>query len=42
MSSSDKMDDAKTLRNFAINIAVLFGVMAGLIIVSVYFAGTAN
>lgn len=42
MSSLDKTKDAKTLRNFGINIAVIFGVLTALIIVSVYFANTAN
>ncbi|SDY92326.1 hypothetical protein SAMN05421755_106514 [Nitrosomonas sp. Nm33] len=42
MSSLEKTTDAKTLRNFSINIAVIFGVMATLIILSVYFAGTSN
>ena len=40
MSSLEKIDDTVTIRNMSINIAVIFGVIAALIIVSVYFAGT--
>ncbi|SFL85320.1 hypothetical protein SAMN05421863_1005126 [Nitrosomonas communis] len=41
MSSLDETtSDAKTLRNFAINIAVIFGVTMTLIMISEYFAGT--
>lgn len=40
MSSLEKIDDTETIRNMSINIAVIFGVVAALIIVSVYFAGT--
>ncbi len=43
MSSLDKTKgDAETLRNFAINIAVIFGVTTALIMISVYFAGTSS
>lgn len=40
MSSLEKINDTETIRNMSINIAVIFGVVAALIIVSVYFAGT--
>lgn len=40
MSSLEKPNDAETLRNFGVNIAVIFGVMTALIILSVYFADT--
>jgi ABC-type sulfate transport system permease subunit len=44
MSSLEKSNDseAETLRNMGINIAVIFGVIAALIVVSIYFAGTPN
>lgn len=42
MSSLEKTKDAEILRNMGINIAVILGVLAALIIVSVYFAGTSN
>ncbi len=38
MSTLEKTEDAGTLRNFGINIAVIFGVVTALIILSVYFA----
>lgn len=40
MSSLEKPNDAETLRNFAVNIGVIIGVMTALIILSVYFAET--
>ncbi|SDI15872.1 hypothetical protein SAMN05428952_10984 [Nitrosomonas sp. Nm132] len=42
MSSLEETKDSETLRNFSINIAFIFGVLAALIIVSVYFAGTSS
>jgi len=44
MSSLEKSNDseAETLRNMGINIAVIFGVIAALIVVSIYLAGAAN
>ena len=40
MSSLDKSNDSETFRNFAVNIAVIFGVLAGLIMASMCFAST--
>jgi ABC-type multidrug transport system permease subunit len=44
MSSLEKSNDseAETLRNMGINIAVIFGVIAALIVVSIYLAGASN
>jgi hypothetical protein len=41
MSSLEKNNDseAETFRNMSINIAVIFGVITGLIILSIYLAG---
>ncbi len=40
MSSSEKIHDSGILKSMGINIVVIFAVLAGLIIVSSYFAGT--
>jgi hypothetical protein len=39
-SLNNTRSDAETLKYFAINIAVIFGVMVALIMISEYFAGT--
>lgn len=38
MSTLEEPKDSKTIRNMSINVGVIFGVIATLIIVSIYFA----
>ncbi|SDZ06779.1 hypothetical protein SAMN05421754_105111 [Nitrosomonas sp. Nm58] len=41
-SVEETKDDSKTLRDFGINIAFIFGVLTALIIISMYFADTSS
>lgn len=44
MNAIEKNDDSEseTLRNMGINIAVIFGVITGLIVLSIYLAGASG
>lgn len=38
----DNASEAETLRNMGINMAVIFGVITGLIVLSIYLSGTSG
>ena len=38
----DNTSEAETLRNMGINMAVIFGVITGLIVISIYLSGTSG